>query len=168
MRVPAYSNDPGWQRFLSGFFIGLIFGWLLFLSLFGIMHERHVQTIQEQQDQIDSLKETNRLYKEDIEEQNKENEKKLSVQEIKISFLNTEELKLRQLTVYELEKQVKKQLTDLRNKNIENVVATRELLIQAIEHKQYKVDERAFRLTVEHLYLYTTVEFHLKIHLQNE
>lgn len=165
MRVPSSFNRPGWQRFLSGLVFGAVFGWLLFLMLFGMMHDEQVKLIAEQQEEIESLNEKIKIYQQDIEDINTKNENKLLIHHVKISLTNADKLKLTEREKYELEEAVKKEMEGLLlNKNIETVTENRELLISSLENKQFAVEKKKYRFTVKQLYLYTTIEFYLDVH----
>ncbi|RBW71479.1 sporulation membrane protein YtrI [Bacillus taeanensis] len=165
MRVPPYYNRPGWQRFLSGFCIGIVFGWLFFLALFGIMYEKQVKTIEEQEAQIRGQKEMIMYYEKVQKEQNQENAQKLVIEKIQVEFLNAKELKLTELDVYELRQAVEKELQDLINKDIGSVTNTKEYILKAIEHKSYETGEMTYNVKVRQLYLTTTVEIFLELKL---
>lgn len=166
MRVPPYYHIPFWQRFLAGIVFGIIISWILFLSLYGEMQDNHVQLLKEQLAEIESLESRIALYQEDIEEINQQNENKLLIQDIQLEIMNAEKMKLIEIERYELEKQAKQQLEDLiLNKNIETVAQNKELLISSLENKQFKIDEKTYRLSVKQLYLYTTLEMYVDVSL---
>ncbi len=166
MRIPFFYRMHKLQQFLAGLAFGTIVGWILFLTFFGMMQDRQVNKIAEQQSEIKDLHEKIELFQKDIEEINKQSESQLLIKEIKLEFLNKEKLKLTEMETYELEKKALQFLENLLlNKNIETVSKNKELLISTLENKQFKIEKKQFTLTVKQLYLYTTIELHIDIHM---
>ncbi|WP_062233857.1 sporulation membrane protein YtrI [Fictibacillus sp. FJAT-27399] len=163
MRIPPYFNRKGYQRFFSGIMLGFIIGWLFFLMQYGMTVEHYVSTIKEQSHHIADLKEQIAQWKSTYEKSNEDNEKKLRVQKIKVFVTNNHTLKLSQLTIYEISESVQDQLENLLGEDIESIYKTRMLLYKAIENKNYVVDGEKYKVVVDQLFLYTTVEVHVKI-----
>ncbi len=166
MRVPFFYRLKTLQHFFSGLAFGTIAGWLLFLLFFGILQEKQINTIAEQQAEIVELNEKIELFQKDIEEINEKNEKQLLIHEIKLEFLNDEKLKLNEMELFELEKMALHYLNQLLlNKHVDTVSKNKELLISSLENKQFTLEKKQYSFKVKQLYLYTTVEFYLDIHL---
>lgn len=165
MRIPPYYKKPGWQRFFAGMILGFIFGWFFFIYEFGSVQERLVTEIKKQEAIIKDQKNNIEILRSDKDELNKENKKKLTVQEVKVYFKNEKALKLSELSIYELRSQIEAELTPIINKNIETVTNTKDLLFQTIQNKTYLVNEKRYHVIVRELYLHTTLELFVEIRL---
>ncbi|MBU8905167.1 sporulation membrane protein YtrI [Desertibacillus haloalkaliphilus] len=167
MRIPPYYQHPGWQRFLAGVVIGMLIGWLFFLYHFGHVHEKLVIEIRKQQMTIENQKKDIETLRSDQRRLNEENQKKLTIQDIEIEFTNERKLRLNELTLYELRQKAIDELNFLKNKDIETVAETKDLMIRTIENKVFEIEDSRYQLNVEELYLFTTLEMHMKIELVN-
>lgn len=163
MRIPEHYKRPGWQRFFAGFFLGTLVGWTFFVYHFGNVHEdliieikKHELTIQNQKDTIETLRSEERRL-------NEENQKKLTIQDIKIYFTNEQRLKLSELTTYELKQLALNELKFLEGQEIGTVASTKELMLRTIENKVFQINENRYQLKAEEVYLYTTLELYLSI-----
>ncbi|SDM89609.1 hypothetical protein SAMN04488137_2468 [Fictibacillus solisalsi] len=163
MRIPPFFNRKGYQRFFAGLMLGIILGWVFFLMQYGLTVEHYVSTIKNQASHIADLKEQIAQWKDTYEKSNEENEKQLRVQKIKVYVTNNNTLRLPQLKVYEISESVQDQLENLLGEEIESVYKTRMLLYKAIENKGYEVDGESYKVIVTQLFLYTSLEVHVKI-----
>ncbi|UCZ52266.1 hypothetical protein LGQ02_15650 [Bacillus shivajii] len=165
MRIPPFYHEPSWQRFFAGIILGMLVGWLFFLYQFGNVHEKLVLKINDQQKEIDSQAKTIDILRKDQDERNEENQKKLTVQDIKLHFVNEDDIKLSELTLHELRSAVESELDIVRNKNIETVHNSREFLEKTVENKIYTIKgtDKRYQLKIEYLVLYTTVDIYLRI-----
>lgn len=160
MRIPQYSHDPGWQRFIAGLVLGIVIGWVLFFILSGIAQERQINLINQQKKQIEELKSEKDIWLKDVKEQNKKLQQKLTIQDIQIDF--AKENILGETERSELKSQVKDQLSSLYNQNIETVAANRDL-INLIQNQPYTIDKNQYRVKIQSLVIYSTVEMTLNI-----
>ncbi len=165
MRIPPYYRRPGWQRFFAGMVIGMLIGWFFFIYQFGIVQEKLVNEIKKQEVTIKDQKDTIDILRSDQDELNKENQKKLTIQEVKIYFKNDKDLKLSELSIHELRSAVENELKAVKNKNIETVANTKELLFQTLENTTYEINDKRYQVTVKELYLFTTLEVFVEIRL---
>ncbi|MFB4163011.1 sporulation membrane protein YtrI [Alteribacillus sp. JSM 102045] len=165
MRIPPYYRRPGWQRFFAGIAMGALGGWAFFLFQFGAVHEELVIEINKKRIQIENQKEQIDILRSEERKRNEENEQKLTIQETKIKFTNENKLRLNELALYELKQQVEDEVKFLKNKNIESVVEGKELIKKAVENKTYEVGDHEYRLHIEEMYIYTSLELHVKITL---
>ncbi|MFC5712767.1 sporulation membrane protein YtrI [Thalassorhabdus alkalitolerans] len=163
MRIPPYYKHPGWQRLFAGFVIGALFGWGFFLYEFGAIHEKLIIDLKKQQLTIEAQQETIEMLRSEEKKLNEENEKKLTIQEILVYFTNEEKIRLSELTLHELRQQIENELKGIKNSDIESVVTNKELMIKTIENKEFLVGEHLYHVKVEQIYMYTTLELHLKI-----
>ena len=165
MRIPSHYKRPGWQRFFAGIFIGILIGWTFFIYQFGHIHDDLIIKLRKQELTITNQNDRIETLLSDQKKLNEENQKNLTVQEIDITFTNARNLKLNELTVYELRQHALNELKFLEGKNISTVAATRELMLKAVENKIFKVGETRYRLTTKQFVLYTTIELHMKIEI---
>ncbi|WP_301552002.1 sporulation membrane protein YtrI [Guptibacillus hwajinpoensis] len=166
MRVPPIYSRKGWQRFLAGFSVGVIFGWLFFLMLFGIMYEKQITSIKEHKIEIYDLKTQNKTLLDDMKSyDNKDIEKTLLVKNIHVTFEKDEDLPLNSLTRHELKKDVQTELNDLLNKDLGSVARTRSFVIKSLENKTLTIDNIKYGFEVREFILWTTVEVVLTINL---
>ncbi len=94
---------------------------------------------------------------------NEENQKKLTIQQIEIIYLNDRKLRLNQLTLFELRQQALNELQFVERKDIETVANMKELMIRTLENKVFHVGEDRYQLEVREIYLFTTLRFHVDI-----
>ncbi|RSL32955.1 hypothetical protein D7Z54_13100 [Salibacterium salarium] len=163
MRIPPYYRRPGWQRFFAGIIIGVLGGWAFFLFQFGAVHEELVVELNKQRLQIKDQEEQIEVLRSEERERNEENEEKLTIQDIIIDFTNQEKARLNELTLYELKQQAEGEVKFLKNKNIESVVEGKELIKNAVENKVYRIGEREYKLQIEEMHIYSSLELHIKI-----
>jgi hypothetical protein len=162
MRIPPYYKDPHWQRFLAGVMLGTLIGWVLFLYFYGNTIDRHIIALKNKQAEINDLKkDIDEIWKKDYEECNKENQRLLKVQEIEINLEHSDKISM--LTVQKLQQQTKDFLRDLIKKDIETVANNKEFIMKTIEEKTFTIDDQKYQLRVEHFFLFTTLEMHLRI-----
>lgn len=165
MRIPPYYKQAGWQRFFAGIIIGILIGWFFFLYEFGAVQEKLVTQIKKQESTIEAQKETIEILRSDQDELNKENLKKLTIQEVKVYFKNDKDLKLSELSTHELRIQIENELKAVKNKNIETISNTKELLFQAIENRDYEINDKSYQVTIDGYAIYTTLEIFVVIRL---
>ncbi|WP_100405100.1 sporulation membrane protein YtrI [Bacillus solitudinis] len=163
MRVPPYYKRPSWQRFFAGIILGIIIGWFFFLFHYGQIYGNLVIKMSEQED---TIKKQNVRIEELLSEQdlqNEENKKKLTIQSIEIHFMNDRKLRLNKLTIYELKQQALNELTFLERMDIESVSKTKDLMIRTLENKVFVIGESRYQLDIREVYLFTTLQLHVKI-----
>lgn len=165
MRIPPYYRKPGWQRFFAGIIIGMVIGWFFFIYQFGTVQEKLVTEIKMQETTIKEQKRNIEILRSDKDELNKENQKKLTVQEVKIYFKNDKALKLSELSLHELRSQIEHELTPIMNKPIETVSNASDLLHQTIQNKTYTVNDKRYHVIIKEVHLYTTLQLFVEIRL---
>ncbi|WP_088013442.1 sporulation membrane protein YtrI [Gottfriedia acidiceleris] len=163
MKAPPERLSHAWSKFFVGIFFGFIISWLVFIYFYGVTEEEQVK-------QISELKMLNReylrnknIFVENIERLNKENKRKLTVQEIKVTILNYKQYNINDFTNHQLVSDVKDDLSNLLTQDIKSVSQNRELLRRAIENKVYIKDDRRFKLEIDTIYFDTVLEITLKI-----
>lgn len=167
MRVPPHYKQAGWQRFFAGIIIGMLIGWFFFIYEFGNVQEKLVTEIKKQESTIKEQKESIEILRSDQDALNKENLKKLTIQEVKVYFKNDKDLKLSELSTHELRSAIENELKAVKNKNIETVANAKELLFQTIENTIFIVNEKKYQVTIKELYLFTKLELFVEIKIAN-
>lgn len=157
-----YLRRPGWQRFIAGFILGSIVGWIFFVTLNGFAQERQIDVINKQRSKIESLEKDKGIWQEDVKEENEELQKKLAVQEIQIDFTDPSKSEIAETQRSKLEEKIRGQLSSILTQNIESVADNRDL-IYLIENKTYEIDKEAFNVKIQSLVIYSTVEIVLKV-----
>ncbi len=163
MRIPPLYRRKGYQRFFAGIIIGIIIGWSFFMLSYGELQDDYIKLIREKDNQIGKLKNTIDHYQDEDIQKNKEIEKKLRIQEIDITFLNQEKIKLVGLSKIELEKSIHFQLHDLLTKDIESVSKHTNLIVKALENKTFIIENEKFQVKVYQMHLYTTLRLYLNV-----
>jgi len=159
MRIPPLYQRKGYQRFFAGMAIGFIIGWAFFLIQGGLAHERLIHKIDDQKLIIKDLEKKNEILTSDDEKANKELAKKFKLHEINVRFSEINSKKLSNLTKVHLIKAVEDDLEHLMGEDTETIAKSNTLLFQAIENKPYRIDddEQAYRVNIDHLYLYNGI-----------
>lgn len=163
MRIPSYRQFLEWRRLFSGMAIGAVISWLVFLYIFGEWQEKYSMKIKKQEDDIRELQTEKRIWQEDVEKLNKENEEKLTIQQIDVRISNYEKYKLDSYSAYEIEESVKEDIRTLLTKDIETAFKSRDLLKRTIENKTFKVHDKRYRLQVKEIVYYTTLSIQLNL-----
>lgn len=163
MRIPPYYERLGWQRFFAGVIIGMLIGWFFFIYQYGQVYEGLMLRISKQETVItDQQTRIDRLVSEQTK-LNEENQKKLTIQQIDITYLNDRKLRLNQLTLFELRQQALNELQFLERKDIETVANMKDLMVRTLENKVFHVGEARYQLDVKEVYLFTTLRIHVEI-----
>jgi hypothetical protein len=159
MRIPPLYQRKGYQRFFAGIAIGSIIGWAFFLYQGGLAHEKLVQKNNELQLKISDLEKKNKILTSEDEKANEELAKKFKLHEINVRFSDEETQKISNLKRLHLIKAVEDDLEHLIGQDTETIAKSNILLFQAIENKPYRIDddEQAYRVKIDHLYLYTGI-----------
>ncbi|WP_062047772.1 sporulation membrane protein YtrI [Bacillus sp. JCM 19034] len=163
MRIPPLYKRTTFQRFLAGLFIGVLCGWFFFLFQYGQLYNQLMIQLSEQRSTITSLEARIAELNSEQTKLNEENKRKLTIQTIEIELNNARRLRLNQLTQLELRTQIMEELQHLEREDIESVANMKDLLIQALENKVFKVDDNEFQVDVQGLYLFTTLRIEVAI-----
>lgn len=163
MRIPSYYRFREWRRLFAGMAIGAIISWLIFLYIYGEWQEEYSMKIKLQEEDIRELKKEQEIWKEDFERINKENQEKLTIQQINVKITNFEKYKLDTFSVHEIEEAVKEDVRNLLAKDIETAFKSRDLIRKAIENRVVKVHDKRYRLQIKEIAYYTTLSIQLNI-----
>ncbi|PLT32297.1 sporulation membrane protein YtrI [Bacillus sp. V5-8f] len=163
MRVPQYHHVRTWLRFFSGVVIGAVISWFVFLFMYGVMQEKQIQKINEQQKLIKNLSDKNDIWEEDFERLNEETEKKLKIQDVQISISNGRTFHMDHLSIAEAEDAIRADLASLITKDVETIYKGRSLLKKAIENKILDINKRRYRLDVAEIFFYTNMKIEVRL-----
>ncbi len=163
MRIPPFYRLPSWQRFFSGMVVGGIISWMIFLFMFGVMHEKQTQLIEEQKNDISKLKSTLSYLQEEYKQLNNENQNKLTIQEVKVKIINNTKTKVELLSIHETEDQLSEDLRSLLTKDLESAYQYKEMIKKIIENKTVKLNDKSFNLKVREMYFFTTTQITLEL-----
>lgn len=169
MKIPPIQLWKSWRRFFTGMAIGGLISWSIFVFIFGVWQERLTKEINEQTEKIKTLEEDKKIWQDEFAALNKKNQEKMTVQDIKIK-INPKSADKLNIDVYsriKVEESVKDDLNLMIAKDLETVFKSRELLKRVIENKNVKINNKRYRLEVEDIYIYTTLDIQISIHLGN-
>ncbi|WP_456278018.1 sporulation membrane protein YtrI [Bacillus sp. AK128] len=159
MRIPPYYEKGSWQRFFAGGVIGGLISWVIFAYMFGTYQDTQILWISKQAEEIKDLKEDIKIWQEDYQKLNEENQKGLTLQEINVSLTNGDKFKLDNFRTYELETLAKQEINHLIAKEITTIYDSKELIQKAIENRVFTIGEKQYRLEVRGVYvLYSKLE----------
>lgn len=167
MRVPPYHQKPGWQRFFAGVVIGALISWFVFLFQFGILQDKQIQKISEQELEISDLKKSKDILIEDAKKLNEENKSKLKIQDFEIVFANRKKVELSSLDLHHMKTAVLEDLNSLIGQDIQSLSKNKELLFRTIENRLYEMDDKTYKLKIHTVFVDTTLEISLNIELAN-
>ncbi|PEJ57872.1 MULTISPECIES: sporulation membrane protein YtrI [unclassified Bacillus (in: firmicutes)] len=163
MKAPPERLSHAWAKFFVGIFFGFIISWLVFIYMYGVTEEEQVKQISELKMLNNEYLRDKNILIENTERLNKENKRNLTVQEIKVTILNSKQYNLNLFTQNQIISDVKNDLSHLLTQDIKSVSQNRELLRRAIENKVYIKDDRRFKLEIDTIYFDTVLEITLKI-----
>ncbi len=165
MRVAPYHQKPGWQRFFAGIVIGALISWFVFLFQFGVLQDKQIQKISEQENDIIDLKKSNDILIDDAKKLNEENKNKLKIQDFDIVFANRKNVNLSSLDLHILKNSVTEVLNSLIGQDIQTLSKNKELLFRAIENRDFELDDKKYKLKIHTVFVDTTLEISLNIEL---
>lgn len=163
MRIPAKEQMREWRRLFVGMALGAIISWLIFLYIYGDWQEKYSKTIKEQRELIRTLKKEKEIWQEDIQKLNKENEDKLTIQQINVKIINHEKYNLDLFSVHEFEEAIKEDIRTLLTKDIETAYKSRELIRRTIENRSFVAHDKRYRLQIKEVIYYTTLSIELNL-----
>ncbi|HHW37177.1 MAG TPA: sporulation protein [Bacillales bacterium] len=167
MRIPPFYQLRSWQRFLAGVAVGTFLGWLVFLYMYGHVHDKQINLLMEQKAKIQDLEEQKAIWQKDYEKFNEETKKKLIIEDIKIHFTNEKKLMLNEFTKFNLREAIKRDINSLIKLDVETVSKNNQLIIKTIENKVITIEGQKYQMKVEQLHLFTRLDLYLKVELLN-
>ncbi|MCC3356443.1 sporulation membrane protein YtrI [Bacillus sp. REN16] len=165
MRVPPYHQKPGWQRFFAGIVIGALISWFVFLFQFGVLQDKQIQKITEQNNVIKELRKSKDILIEDVEKLNEDNKKKLKIQDFKVDFANKKKVELSSLNLHHMKTAVIEDLNSLIGQDVQTVSKNKDLLFSTIENHVFELDDKKYRFKIHTVFFDTTLEITLNIEL---
>ncbi|MET3682635.1 gas vesicle protein [Alkalibacillus flavidus] len=165
MHIPPYYKKPTWQTFFIGVLTGVVVGYIFFLYVYGEHTERWIEDNLTIRQELQQIKQENKLLKDDQHDLSQQTEQRLTIQETDIEWTNAEQLDLDRFTTHELEEQLQAQLESIIGQNIESLSEQRTLLIQTIENKVFNIRDVKYQLTVRHMTIAPTLIMSLEIDL---
>lgn len=163
MRLPPKQQMKEWRRLFVGMALGAIISWLIFLYIYGEWLEEYSKTIEEQREDIRTLKKEKEIWQEDIQKLNQENKDKLTIQQIKVKILNYEKYSLDLFSVHEMEEAITEDIRTLLAKDIETAYKSRELIRKTIENRSFSAHDKRYRLQIKEIVYYTTLSIQLNL-----
>ncbi|GGH86726.1 mannitol-specific phosphotransferase system IIBC component [Pullulanibacillus pueri] len=162
MRVPPNYRSPGLERFFAGAVVGIVIGFVFFILIYGLAQDKQMQKITKQQVEIEGLKHDNEILKEKGLEENKELEKQLKVQEILVTIDDGDE-NLPRLVTFELKRKIAQRLDSFKNKNIETVADTKDVIYGLIEGYSFQVEDKLYTFTVKNFVVSSTLDLTVQL-----
>lgn len=163
MRIPPYYRDPSWQRFFSGIIIGAIIGFGFFIFINGVAQERQLQLIAQQKKQIADLEKDNKIIFEEEKAKNEELQKKMTIQEIQVTFETNPKIKLDGIKKLDLRDQITNKLRPIIGNDIESVAKNRALIFNLINDHPFVVEENVYQVEVRSIVIFSDLHVQVKV-----
>jgi hypothetical protein len=163
MHIPPYHKKKTWQRFFAGSLVGGIIAYIIFIFMYGTMYENQLKENLELTSQVNDLKNQNEALLKDTENL----KAPVTVSVIDITIENAEEISLDSLVVPKLEELVKDEISHITGQSVSIVDEIDQLLISAIENKEYTIDDLRYQFTVRKLTISETVKVFLEAETVN-
>ncbi|MCG3420161.1 sporulation membrane protein YtrI [Oceanobacillus jordanicus] len=163
MHIPPYHKKKTWQRFFAGALVGGIIAYIIFIFMYGTMYENQLKKNLELTSQVNDLKNQNEALLKDTENL----KTPVTVSVIDITIENAEEISLDSLVVPKLEELVKDEISHITGQSVSIVDEIDQLLISAIENKEYTIDDLRYQFTVRKLTISETVKVFLEAETVN-
>ncbi|CDO01641.1 Sporulation membrane protein YtrI [Oceanobacillus picturae] len=163
MHIPPYHKKKTWQRFFAGSLVGGIIAYIIFIFMHGTMYENQLKENLELTSQVNDLKNQNEALLKDTENL----KTPVTVSAIDITIENAEEISLDSLVVPKLEELVKDEISHITGQSVSIVDEIDQLLISAIENKEYTIDDIHYQFTVRKLTISETVKVFLEAETVN-
>ncbi|KHD84648.1 sporulation membrane protein YtrI [Heyndrickxia ginsengihumi] len=168
MRIPPLYRKPSWQRFLAGAIVGGCLSWLIFLFMFGTIHERQAKTLEKQEQTIQDLQQEKQIWQEAYQKLNRKNSKLLTIENIEVKIKNFERYDIKDSqSIFEAEEEIKKDLSPLIAKNLNSAYQNKDLVIKMLENKTIKINNRRYTFVVRNILFYTTITINLELKLDD-
>lgn len=165
MHIPTYHKRKGWQRFLLGFFTGVIIAYCIIMYMFGSMYE---QLFEQNLSLASEVTELEDLYESLLQDKKDEEEKnKMVIETIEITILNTEELKLDRLIIHQFTEMIKQEIKHIIGQDITIISESDQLLLSTIENKSFTIDDFTYYFEVKKLMISQKVKLHLVANISN-
>ncbi|SHF78476.1 sporulation membrane protein YtrI [Ornithinibacillus halophilus] len=167
MHIPPYYKKPGWQRFFVGVFFGGLISYFVVIYMYGSMYGQLLEEntkldseLKNAEKRIETLEENNA----NLDEQSK---KPIAVEEIEMTIVNAEQLKLDSLITHQLEELVKEEVDQIIGEDVNIVTESSALIISSIENKNFKVDDFSYAFEVKQITIAKQVKIVVEAELSN-
>lgn len=148
MHIPPYHKQKSWQRFLSGMFFGGVIAYFILLYMHGSMYEDLIDENFKIQERVSDLEKQNEVL---LEDQSNLEDTLLFVQEIDVFIANREEFKIDRLLDSQLKGLIKEEINHLIGVELTVLTESENLLISAIENKNFKIDDVTYQFSITRL-----------------
>lgn len=156
MRIPNRLSYKRWIRYEMIFFLGIIFGSLIFLLFLGKELDRlHLQ--------VDSLENENMAYEEQLKKLKEDHDKvknhrKLIVEDVEVHIIDP---KPDGFTEAELIRLIERDTKYLEEKKLESVNDLHLYVHQHFKDRNYKIGDRLVRAELKTMTIHTTVHLYI-------
>lgn len=165
MHVPNHFKKRTGQFFILGLITGAVVAYALFTFMYGKMYGQLLENYLSLKTEVTELTEQNEALlqdKEDIDEKSKE---QITVQSIKLSFLNPMELKLDRLMIHQFDEILLREISHIIGQDITTLSENDQLLISTIENKTITLTESTYSFEVTKLIIAKNVKITLNVKL---
>jgi len=163
MHIPPYHKRKSWQRFFVGLFCGGFIAYFILIYMYGAMYEELLEENFQFNEAMNDLKKQNEVLLQDQTDLNAP----LTVNEIEIIIDNPEAVKLDSLLVSQLKGLIKQEIGHLIGVEVNTISESNQLLISAVENKNFKVDETTYQFTISMLIIHSTLKLTVETRLLN-
>ena len=163
MHVPPYHKQRAWQRFFVGMFCGGLIAYIILIYMYGAMYEELLQENFQITEAMNDLKKQNDVLLQDQSDLNTP----LIVNEIEIIIDNPEAVKLDSLLASQLKGLIKQEIGHLIGVEVNTISESNQLLISAVENKNFKVDDTTYQFTISKLIINSTLKLTVETKLLN-
>ncbi|PLS16976.1 sporulation protein [Bacillus sp. M6-12] len=165
MRIPPLYRLPGWQRFLAGAALGGLVSWLIFFYMFGILQEKQISMIMTQETEIEDLRKTIEILKEEADDLNELAESKMVIEDIQVRLVNSRifDEAQRRLSTAQVQDMIRDDLQTQLTKDVESVYKVKDLLKKSIENKTIEMNKKRYQAEVTEIFFYSTLSIEVKL-----
>lgn len=165
MHIPLLYKQKNWQLIFVGLFFGSLIAYGVLMYMYGEMYEDLLEKNMALQSELNDVKKQNESLLETNEDLDEQTKQPVTVDDIKLTIRNKDELKLDTFTTHKLEELVKEEINHLIGQDINTISKSEELLTSAIENKTYRVDDFSYEFTIVKLTITTTIKITIKAKL---
>lgn len=168
MHIPTFHKKKGWQRFLLGFFTGVVIAYCIIMFMYGSMYEKLFEKNLALASQVAELEDLYESLLQDQKEEDEKNKKQLTIESIEIEITNADELKLDRLIIHQLTEMVKQEIKHIIGQDITIISESDQLLFSTIENKAFTIDDFTYYFEIKKLTISKTVTLQMVGKLSND
>lgn len=165
MHIPPLYKQKNWQLIFVGLFFGSLIAYGVLMYMYGEMYEDLLEKNMALQSELNDVKKQNESLLETNEDLDEQTKQPVTVDDIKLTIRNKDELKLDTFTTHKLEELVKEEINHLIGQDINTISKSEELMTSAIENKTYRVDDFSYEFIIVKLTITTTIKITIKAKL---